>query len=263
MDLRRSADRWVGLGWQCGVGGRCGQVSSLRVRQILADVAAGEGGGLPERLCRACAVAIPVSGVGLALMIATGHGGTITATDGAAAVMEDLQQAVGEGPCVDASRDGRPVLQSDLAATGASRWPGFTAGALEAGIAAVFAFPLQVGAIRLGVLDLYRDTTGSLDRPQLVEALAFAEAATTILLHLQDRVASDHQLHPRLAEAVESRREIHQATGMITVQAAVGLTEALLLLRAYAYSSERPLIDVAKDVVARRLRFAPEDDHHE
>jgi hypothetical protein len=238
-------------------------VSSLRVRQILADIVAGDRGALPERLCRACAVAIPVSGVGLALMIPAGHGGTITATDGVAAVMEDLQQAMGEGPCVDASRDRRPVLQSDLAVTGTSRWPGFTAGALEAGIAAVFAFPLQVGAIRLGVLDLYRDTTGSLDRLQLAEALAFAEAATTILLHLQDKAPLGQQLHPRLAEAVESRREIHQATGMITVQAAVGLAEALLLLQAHAYSSERPLIEVAKDVVARRLRFRPEDDHHE
>jgi hypothetical protein len=238
-------------------------VSSLRVRQILAAVVAGETGGLPERLCRACAAEIPVSGVGLALMTVTGHGGTITATDGPAAVMEDLQQALGEGPCVDASRDGRPVLQSDLAATGTSRWPGFTAAALEAGIAAVFAFPLQVGAIRLGMLDLYRDTSGPLDRSQLAEALAFAEAATTILLYLQDKTAPGQPLHPELAEAVESRREIHQATGMITAQTGVGLADALLRLQAHAYSSERPLMDVAKDVVARKLRFAPEDDHHE
>lgn len=196
-------------------------------------------------------------------MTPAGHGGSITTTDGAAAVMEDLQQTLGEGPCMDASRDGRPVLQSDLAVTGMSRWPSFTACALEAGIAAVFAFPLQVGAIRLGLLNLYRHTTGSLDRHQLAEALAFAEAATTMLLRLQDKRPSGQPLHPRLAEAVGSRREIHQATGMITVQAAVGLAEALLLLQAHAYSSERPLIDVAKDVVARRLRFAPEDDHHE
>jgi hypothetical protein len=235
----------------------------MRARQILADVMAGEGGRLPERLCRACAVAVPVSGVGLALMTATGHGGTVTATNGVAAVMEDLQQTLGEGPCVDASHDARPVLQSDLAATGTTQWPGFTAGALEAGIAAVFAFPLQVGAIRLGMLDLYRDTTGPLDRLQFAEALAFAEAATTILLYLQDETAPGQPLHPDLAEAVDSRREVHQATGMIAAQTGVGLAEALLRLQAHAYSSERPLIDVAKDVVARRLRFAPEDDHDE
>ena len=246
--------------------GRWGAVSSLRVRQILVDVMAGQGGddgGLPERLCRVCAAAVPVSGVGLALMTAAGHGWTVTATDGVAAVVEDLQQSLGEGPCMDASRDGRPVLQSDLGATGSSRWPGFTAGALEAGIGAVFAFPLQVGAIRLGVLGLYRDTTGALDGLQLAEALAFAEAATTILLHLQGTSPPGQPLHPRLAEAVESRREIHQATGMIAVQAAVGLAEALLLLQARAYSSECLLLEVAQDVVTRRLRFGPEDGHHE
>lgn len=238
-------------------------MSSSRVRQILAEVLAEVGDALPEHLCRACAMSVPVSGVGLALMTPTGHAGTITATDGPASIMEDLQATLGEGPCLDASNDGQPVLQSDLAATGPARWPGFTAAALDAGVAAVFAFPLQVGAIRLGVLDLYRDTPGSLDRPQLAEALAFAEAATTILLSLQDKVTPREPLHPRLAEAIESRREIHQATGMISVQAGVGLTDALLRLRAHAFSSERPLIEVAKDVVGRRLRFAPEDDHHE
>jgi hypothetical protein len=196
-------------------------------------------------------------------MTHSGHGGTITATDGSAAMLEDLQATLGEGPCIDASRDGQPVLQSDLAATGTTRWPGFTAAALEKGIAAVFAFPLQVGAIRLGVLDLYRDTAGPLDRPQLAAALDFAEAATTILLYLQNKATPGEPLHPALAEAVESRREIHQATGMISVQAGVGLADALLRLRAHAFSSELPLLEVAKAVVDRRLRFPPEDDHHE
>jgi len=221
----------------------------------------GDRHGFPARLCLVCAEKLPVSGAGLAFMTSAGHIGTITATDGAAAELEELQQALGEGPCVDAFRDGQPVLQPDLAATGLSRWPGFTDGALEAGVAAVFAFPLQVGAIRLGVLDLYRDSPGSLDQPQLAEALAFTEAATAILLHLQGKAPPGQLLHPRLAEVVESRREIHQATGMITVQAAVDVADALLLLQAHAFGSERPLLEVAKDVVARRLRFGPAGDH--
>lgn len=234
---------------------------SVRIRQILTEVMVGDRDGFPARLCQVCAEKLPISGAGLAFMTSAGHVGTITATDGAAAELEDLQQVLGEGPCVDAFRDGRPVLQPDLAATGMSRWPGFTDGALEAGIAAVFAFPLQVGAIRLGVLDLYRDSPGSLDLPQLAEALAFTEAATAILLHLQGKAPPGQLLHPRLAEVVESRREIHQATGMITVQAAVGVAEALLLLQAHAFGSERPLLEVAKDVVARRLRFGSSGDH--
>ncbi|NEA34435.1 GAF domain-containing protein [Streptomyces sp. SID13031] len=233
-----------------------------RIRQILAEVMVGDQDRFPERLCQVCADRLPISGAGLAFMTSAGHEGTIMATDGAAAVLEDLQQVLGEGPCVDAFRDGRPVLQPDLATTGFSRWPGFAEGALQAGVAAVFAFPLQVGAIRVGVLDLYRDSPGGLDSPQLSEALAFTEAAVTVLLHLQGKTPPGQLMHPRLAEVAESRREIHQATGMITIQAAVGLAEALLLLQAHAFGSERPLLEVAKDVVARRLRFGPEGDHH-
>jgi hypothetical protein len=151
------------------------------------------------------------------------------------------------------------VLYPDLLSTGMVRWPAFAPAAVEAGIAAMFAFPLQVGAIRLGVLDLYRDTTGSLGTSGLALALDFAAAATHVVLDLQAELRPG-QLHPHLQDAAASHREIHQATGMITVQAAVGMTEALLLLRARAYAQARPLRDVAKDVVARRVTFRPEED---
>lgn len=235
---------------------------SLRVHQILVAVLTAHreaGGSVVDRLCAASVDALPVSGAGLALMTDAGHGGTVSATDGPAAAMENLQNTLGEGPCLDAYRGGRPVLQSDLAASGMSRWPGFAAGALEAGIAATFAFPLQVGAIRLGVLDFYRDTIGSLAGSELALALDFAAAATTLVLDLQGET-SPGQLHRHLADAAASHREIHQATGMITVQAAVGITEALLLLRARAYAQSRPLRDLAKDVVARRITFRPDED---
>jgi hypothetical protein len=102
---------------------------------------------------------VPVSCAGVALMTSAGREGTLAAIEGPVAAMEDLRQTLGEGPCFDASRDGRPVLEPDLARSGGmARWPGFGPAAVEAGIAAIFAFPLQIGAIRLGVLDLYRDT---------------------------------------------------------------------------------------------------------
>lgn len=105
------------------------------------------------------------------MMTNEGHGGVLAATDGPATEMEDLQYTLGEGPYLDAYREGRPVLQPDLASTGMSRWPGYAPAALDAGVAATFAFPVQLGAARLGVLDLYRTTTGGLDSPQLAEAL--------------------------------------------------------------------------------------------
>jgi len=241
-------------------------MSLSRVQQILADLVdmPGDAESLPDQLCLACADALPVNGVGLAFMSAADdHGGAIAATDGPARTMEILQLDLGEGPCVDASRDARPVLQTDLARTGPTRWPAFGPAALGAGISAIFAFPLQVGGIRLGVLDLYRDTIGELDDEELVIALAYADAATVLLLHLQGSTELGSGLHPQLSDPIEDRPEVHQATGMISVQSAVGLADALLLLRANAYATSRPTTEVADDVVRRRMRFVPEDDHHE
>jgi hypothetical protein len=229
---------------------------------LMDDPARASDTDLPGLLVTMCTAAIPVTGAGIIVMSDSGPGAMLASTDGPARTMEELQFALGEGPCVDASKSGRPVLQPDLPHTGPQRWPGFAAGALAAGVRAVFAFPLQVGVIRVGVLDLYRDVEGQLDGPQLAEALAFADAATLVLLHLQ---ASSAENDPGsgLVAIVEDRDEIHQATGMISVQAMLGLAEALALLRAHSYSAGRPVLDVARDVVSRILRFLPEDDHHE
>ena len=227
-----------------------------RAAEILSGVTAtGEGGELPQRLVTACARALPVSGVGMVLMTEDGPAGTVAVTDGAAATLEDLQFTLGEGPCVDSSRTGRPVLQPDLLATGPSRWPGFAAGALEAGVRAVFAFPLRMGAIRLGVLDLYRDRAGVLSDAELAEALSFADAATTVLLQLQS-LDPDGDGPLGAVPVLEDRAEVHQATGMISVQAGVPLGQALALLQARAFAAGRPISALAKDVLMGVARFS-------
>jgi hypothetical protein len=229
---------------------------SPRAAEILSALASGGGQvSLPSRLCAACLSALPVSGVGAALMTADGPSGVVlAATDERARQLEELQFALGEGPCVEASGGARPVLEPDLVAAGSPRWPRFGAAVLGAGVRAVFAFPLRVGAIRVGVLDLYRDTPGPLTTPDLVEALAFADAATAVVLHLQDHDADDGALSA-LTGLIDSRAEVHQATGMITIQLGVSLAEALLRLRAHAYVTGQTVSVVAADVVNRRMFF--------
>jgi len=237
-------------------------VASGRVAEILTALWAAypDGSALPAGLVHGCARALPVSGVGLALMTEGGPAGTVAATDGPALELEELQYTLGEGPCVDASRSGRPVLQPDLAATAPHRWPAFAGGALAAGVAAVFAFPLRVGAIRVGVLDLYRATPGPLSAEHLREALSYADAATMLLLHLQTRARSDGFAPDALA-VLDDRAEVHQATGVVSVQAGVALAEAIVLLRARAYAEQRPVGDLARDVLAGTVDFTagPDD----
>src|SRR5439155_15786464 len=122
-----------------------------RVR-VLATLAA--HGPAVERLCDSCVAHLPsISGATLAVMTALPARGTRFASDATSARVEDLQFALGEGPCIDAFSSGRPVLVADLAAREyALRWPVFAPGAVAAGARAVFAIPLRIGAIRIGVL---------------------------------------------------------------------------------------------------------------
>ncbi|MEU2348534.1 GAF and ANTAR domain-containing protein [Modestobacter sp. NPDC049651] len=228
-----------------------------QVTEILAALLSDHDRGglpLPAGLVALCARSLAVGGVGMALMTDAGPAGTLAASDARARTLEDLQFSLGEGPCVDASQGGRPVLQPDLAQTGGRRWPVFAAAAADAGLAAVFAFPLRVGGIRLGVLDLYRTTAGVLAADELGLALSFADAATAVLLHLQARAAGRGPPLGSLA-VLDDHAEVHQATGVVSVQAGVPLQEALLLLRARAYAEQRPIDALARDVLSGVVDF--------
>lgn len=167
--------------------------------------------------------------------------------------LAEVQLMLGEGPCHDVLASAAPVLAGDLGdAESAGRWPGFAPAAGRLGAGAVFAFPLVVGAIRAGVLGLYRGSPGPLSGRQLGDVLILADAATVMLLGgAGGGVAADGQAR----DLALHRAEIDQATGMLTVQLGVGAAEAFARLRAYAYARDRRLADVAGDIVARRLRL--------
>jgi hypothetical protein len=182
--------------------------------------------------------------------------GVTVASDPATERVEELQALLGEGPGAEAWAGHRPVLVPDLAAATA-RWPAYTPAAADLGVRAVFAFPLQVGAARLGVLAIFRARPGQLSGGELRQALMFAEVALTTLLDGQE-TAPPGAAANGLASAVERRAELFQAQGMVMVQLGVGLAEALARMRAHAYAQHRRLDEVAADVVARRLRFDPD-----
>ena len=189
-------------------------------------------------------------------------------TDDVSEQLAELELTLGEGPCRDASTSGGPMLASDLSEMQAvRRWPVFAPAARQAGAAAIFAFPLQAGAIRAGVMGLYRERPGSLSAFQLGDALVFADTATLLLLDAQDQTAGDAAAGSgpggQPPDLALHRAEIDQATGMLTEQLGVGIAEAFIRLRAYAYAHDRRLSDLARDIVARRLRLRPDPDPRE
>jgi GAF domain-containing protein len=223
-------------------------------------VVAAQPEGRPQAICQLCVETVGVSGGGISMVTQHGNRGVVCATDDVAEQIEDLQLTLGQGPCVDAVQSGMPVLIPDLSQPedlAVERWGTFIGTAASLGVRAVFAFPLRIGAISVGALDLYRDTPGMLTDQELPAALLTADAAALALLQLGDsrgdRFADDEDARSSY------RLHVHQATGMVQVQLGVTIEDAFLALRARAFADGRPLVDVATDVIERRLRFSMED----
>lgn len=212
-------------------------------------------------ICERCVSELAVTGAGVTVLsnvrdagIGGRRHGLVHATDRTSARLEDLQLTVGEGPCVDAYATGGPILVPDVAEA-IARWPAFGTAAVELGAAAVFSFPLQVGVVRIGSLDLYRDTPDGLSRSALADALVLADLAThTVIEELDGHTVDD------VTWLADSHVEIHQAVGMVRIQLGVRSDTALLRLRAYAFTQGTSLAEVAGQVVARTLRFTPDEE---
>jgi len=175
--------------------------------------------------------AVGVTGAWLSAADGADAGHLMRVTDAVSEQLAELQLTLGEGPSLDASASGGPVLASDLgAAETAGRWPAFAPAALQAGAAAIFVFPLRIGAIRAGVMGLYRAGAGPLSGFQLGDALIFADTATLLLLDAQDQATGSPAAATgpggQPAGLALHRAEIDQATGMLTEQLGTGIADA-------------------------------------
>ncbi|WP_235039188.1 ANTAR domain-containing protein [Kibdelosporangium aridum] len=163
--------------------------------------------------------------------------------------LEELQYTAGDGPGVEAFSRGGPVLVTDMA-TVDQRWPGFVDAAIADGLAAVFAFPLQAGAIQLGTLDLYRHQPGALSADALADATVLADLATTALL---TDVAPTRTAPWAREDTPGHYDDVNVATGMLAAQLRISVDDAFLRLRAHAFSTGQAVLEVARAILARQL----------
>ncbi|MEZ3180171.1 GAF and ANTAR domain-containing protein [Streptomyces pimonensis] len=233
-----------------GPGGRGHERVAGAIAARVRDAGPGE---VPERLCAVAVDLLPVDGASVSLR-GTGMPAQLGASGPRAARLAQLQATLGDGPCHYALEAGAPVLARDLAAAGcADRWPVFTQQALDAGVRAVYAFPLGSGAVCVGTLDLYRSVPGGLTDDQLRVARLVAHVMTVALVDLPYDLQGGDE--PWLSGLAADHDRVHQAVGMIMAQLGVGADEALARLRADAFAHDRTALEVALDVVARRRRF--------
>ncbi len=161
--------------------------------------------------------------------------------------LQDMQLVVGEGPGFTAFATGRPVLVPDLTPE-ADQWPVFVREAALLGACAIFSFPLQVGGIRIGVLELARRESGPLPPKTSTSVVLLASLISYTLV--EDLVGDDGMEVPSFTTRY---RDVNVATGMIAGQLGIPIDEAFVRLRAAAFAAEQPLVDIARDVLNRHL----------
>jgi hypothetical protein len=209
---------------------------------------------LPERLSIACARMLPVDGAGLSLIGPLGRRIPLGASSADAACAERLQFTVGDGPCMTAQASREPVfaMLGDLR----RRWPVFAEQLVaRTPYRAIVALPLREAIAGMGAMDLYVANEADLPELDVFEALAVGDLVTSVLS--ETAVWSDWApargpawLH---GPAAERRAVVWEAVGVVGLALDVEATTALALMRACAYGTERPVEDVAADLVAGRL----------
>jgi hypothetical protein len=203
--------------------------------------------------CSASADVLGIASAGVTLMSAL-HNSPVCHSDERSLALAELQFSLGEGPSVDAFAKHEAIHEPDLEHAPLARWPTFTATALELGTRGVFALPLNVGQRCIGVLTLYHDVAGALTLDQQADGLVVADTVARSMLETQSRNDTD-LLAGDLDDTASHRAEVHQASGMVAVQLGMEVADAEARLRAHAYAVNRSVVDVARDVVRRRLRL--------
>jgi hypothetical protein len=181
--------------------------------------------------------------------------GVLYASTEAARRWEQVQENLGQGPGPTALLLGSPVLVPDLPADPTASWTELRREAAVLGIGSVFAFPVQIGAVVLGLLTAHGGRPVRLQDSTIRSLVGLAHRLAGAFL---PPVVDGHREAPESATDLLGTGRIvtHQAVGMVTVQLGCSLEDAMVALRARAYADGVNVAEVARDVVERRVTFA-------
>jgi hypothetical protein len=228
--------------------------------QLIAVVGDEHGEDAANRLCEACVALLDVDTAAISLVFDGAHAATLGASGPTARVLDELQFTLGEGPGLDAVTRSAAVLVTDLAQAGATtRWSTYRRAIHVRGIGFVYAIPIAIVGHHIGALTLFRAHPGMLTAQQLAGARVAAELAEMPILDLAkadlQTAVADPDSHSWTELSALTRTEVNQAAGMLVGQLNVEPAVALARLRAHAYATDRTPTDVARDILARRLRL--------
>ena len=161
--------------------------------------------------------------------------------------IDAVQYSVGDGPCLDAFRNGRENLV-DFAG-GEERWPAFMEGCDVGDVQSLLALPLESGGRRFGALNLYGYERHAFDHTDLVLVrMAAARAADALAAAVQ--VAGAREVAAQMEQAMASRAVIEQAKGVLMGRHSISEIVAFELLRRQSQEQNLKLRVLAAQLVA-------------
>lgn len=157
--------------------------------------------------------------------------------------VDEIQYALGEGPCVDALEDGTTYRVEDL--RDEPRWPRFASLATEqAGIRSMLSHHISVDGGTLGSLNLYALRPAAFGRREEEIGHVFATHAA---LAVQAVRAQDRAHH--LEVALQSNRRIGTAMGILMARCGCTEEQAFDVLRRHSQDHNIRVAEIAERVV--------------
>jgi hypothetical protein len=206
-------------------------------------------------LCGIFTERLSITGASISVFDNSGRQISVCSTDALATRLDEVQFELGVGPSWEAMRTVAPVMVEDVAVPGPSISPLFGAALVGLPVHSIFAFPMVIGAVVVGVVSLYRDRPALLSEFEVEHATVITRQVTGTAVRLALRSAEADTEPGGRTLAPTMRREVHQATGILSVHLDLTATEAFLRLRAHSFSTGRSIQEIAHDVVSRVLDF--------
>ncbi len=190
---------------------------------------------------------VGVDGVGVAAFATNATRDLVFASDELAEQLDELQFTLGEGPCLDAYRFDRPELHDDMVGGETlTRWPLFASEALSVGAASIYAYPLGGAGAPFGVLEMYGRSPIALSPRDDVTCRSYA---LTIAYAVVSELAPAYALTSGSAVGVFRRGNVHIACGILAAHQGISVDEAMVRLRARAFSRHRRITDIAQEII--------------
>ncbi|HSP75667.1 MAG TPA: ANTAR domain-containing protein [Cryobacterium sp.] len=228
----------------------------MRDRFAVAEHALTALAGDESRLYEPFLGMLPVDGLSISTFGDFLPAETVSASDAQSVRLDALQFDLGEGPCWDALETRAPVLEPNIRERPTRVWPAFSEAIITEDLGALFAFPLLLGPLRLGALDLYTSRPSRLSDLSIRQTSGLATVVSRLVLARAIRLSESDVEGDAEARRHFSRREVHQATGMVLAQLGVPAPDALLVIQGHAFAAGRPMLEIAEEIIDRRLSFA-------